>query len=380
MTRTFAVIADGHELASYQGEWRDLLARSASNEPTLSPAWLVPWWHVYGKMGGRRLRALLFWEDGRLCGLAPLLRRVHRYYGSLPFRRLEWMASGEPEAEETCSDYLGVIAARGSETWIADAFAEAVAGDELGGWDELVLPSMDGQAAMPGLLRDALCARGVKAELIPAGAAPYIPLPATWADYLRALPGTHRARLNRSLRDFESWAGGPAELVVARTPEQLAYGQRLLYDLHGARWSGGVFAHPRFRAFHERVMHELHAEGALELAWLQVRAAPVAVIYNLVWNGKVYFYQSGRRTDLPRGVRPGIALHAHSIQAAIAAGRREYDFLAGTSRYKTQLALGERPLVRLRAARTRMREPMRAWLDRLRAQAGAWRRRTINQP
>jgi CelD/BcsL family acetyltransferase involved in cellulose biosynthesis len=51
-------------------------------------------------------------------------------------------------------------------------------------------------------------------------------------------------------------------------------------------------------------------------------------------------------------VRPGIVLHAHAIRRAIAAGRHEYDFLGGASRYKVQLATATRPLLRMRAVRS----------------------------
>ena len=46
----------------------------------------------------------------------------------------------------------------------------------------------------------------------------------------------------------------------------------------------------------------------------------------------------------------------------MAAGRREYDFLAGTSRYKMDLALATRPLFTLRGGRPGWREQARGLL------------------
>ena len=89
--------------------------------------------------------------------------------------------------------------------------------------------------------------------------------------------------------------------------------------------------------------------ASLELLWLVVRGEPIAASYNVVFGNKVYFYQSGRRMDVPKAVRPGIAMHALAIQRSIEAGRREYDFLQGASRYKRDLALASRALVTLRA-------------------------------
>jgi CelD/BcsL family acetyltransferase involved in cellulose biosynthesis len=127
-------------------------------------------------------------------------------------------------------------------------------------------------------------------------------------------------------------------------------------------------------------MPELFRRGALELAELCARGEPVAALYNVVWKDKVYFYQSGRRADLPGKLRPGIVAHALAIRASIEAGRREYDFLAGAARYKMDLALATRPLVEVRVAQKSLREAMREGakraakrLEELRAGRGAER-------
>ncbi|MFZ1623504.1 MAG: GNAT family N-acetyltransferase, partial [Gammaproteobacteria bacterium] len=71
------------------------------------------------------------------------------------------------------------------------------------------------------------------------------------------------------------------------------------------------------------------------------------------------------RLDTPADVQVGMAMHACLIRAAIEDGRREYDFLAGVSQYKTSVALASRPIVRLRVARPSMREWARAGLARV---------------
>jgi len=155
---------------------------------------------------------------------------------------------------------------------------------------------------------------------------------------------------------------GKWELCRARTAAELVEGKRVLWMLHAERWAAsgrsGVFASTRFARFHDEVMPRMLAgeDGvSLELQWLRVRGEPIAAMYNIVYAGKVYFYQSGRRVDVPRAVRPGIAMHAMAIRTSIEAGRREYDFLGGASRYKRDLALALRPLVTLRAVAPSLR-------------------------
>src|SRR5205807_6668937 len=99
---------------------------------------------------------------------------------------------------------------------------------------------------------------------------------------------------------------------------------RILRDLHGQRWKAagrsGVFSSSRFTRFHDAVMARM-LEGedgtSLELAWLLARGQPIAATYNIVYGGRVFFYQSGRLVHLPKGLRPGIAMHALSIRGSI---------------------------------------------------------------
>jgi CelD/BcsL family acetyltransferase involved in cellulose biosynthesis len=354
MTATVHVIRDLDVLARLAPEWEQLLANASNNTPVLSPLWQLAWWQVFGPVSGRALRAVAVREGGALVALAPMCRRMYRYYGCLPFRRLELSASGEHEADEICSDYLGVLCARGSEPAVAPAFARVIASGELDESDELVMPRMDGDHALPRLLRTAIEATGMPARLDTEAQSPHIALPASFEAYLAKLPAQHRYTVRRSLRDFEKWAGSQWTMHVVRTPAELAGARRILEKLHAEQWSAhgkpGAFASERFSAFHDRVMPALLARDALELMWIEARGEPFAALYCLRWQGVVHFYLSGRRLDLDK-LRPGIVAHALAIKRAIEAGCREYDFLAGASRYKLMLATSLRSLVTLRAVR-----------------------------
>ena len=362
---TAVLIREPADLRSLRPAWEELVARSDGGDVTLDPSWMLSWWDVFGSEGGRELRTLAFYDGERLGGLAPLLSRPHRYRRAIPFRRLEMLGSGELEADETCGDYLGPIAEKGREADVASAFAEALASNVVGPWDELVITAMNGEAALPKLLSAALEARRVGVALEERTVAPYVALPKTFDAYLASLKQNKRAQLRKSLRAFEAWAGGPPVLVRVKNASELAEGKRVLMALHRERWGGdGVFGSAKFRAFHDRLMPDLLAKGALDLGWMSVRDEPVAAFYNFRWNGKLSFYQSGRKLDIPDEVRVGVTMHAYLIQSAIADGLREYDFLAGASQYKMSLALATRPLVELRAVRPSLRETARLAGDR----------------
>jgi CelD/BcsL family acetyltransferase involved in cellulose biosynthesis len=356
-------VTEAEEAERLRDEWEGLLARCECNELTLSPDWLLTWWQVYGPLQGRQLRLGLFHDDTQLVGLAPLARRWHAHLDCLPFRRLEFLASGEREGHGICSNHLNVLAARGHEEAVARRLAEGLCAGTFGTWDEVVLPMMDADGPMPAVLAAALRQADLDVTVEETGGAPYIPLPPTWDEYLNRLSRSHRHLLTRSLRAFESWAGDSLRLERVASRADLEKGKRILVDLHHARWAKdgqpGAFRSPFFLRFHDRMMERLLEHGALELSWLSVRGEPVAVLYAMVRGGKVYAYQIGRNPHLPSKLRPGFIVMAHAIRAAIEAGRREFDFLADECQYKTQFALATRRLVRLRAARPCLRERVR---------------------
>ncbi|MBI2804463.1 MAG: GNAT family N-acetyltransferase [Planctomycetes bacterium] len=357
------VVTSPEVLENLRTDWTDLLARSASPEPMLSPTWLLPWWRIYG--GGRELRVGVFYQGEQLVGLAPLQHRRHWYRPGIPFWRLEPLGADVDEQDGVGSDYLNIIAQTGREKAVADSLADSLASGKFGKWSEFVIPSMDEGNIMVPLLGQALNRVGLTVASPITGAAPYIPLPRTWPDYLQSLHQKKRYVITRSMRDFETWTGGAWKLHQARNTADLAEGSRILADLHNARWHAdgetGAFQQRRFQAFHADVMQRLLEENRLELTWLTAHGEPIAALYNVIENNKVYFYQSGRRTDLPKGQRPGIVILAMAIQRAIASGRREFDFLAGPSQYKSQFAPLQRSLVELRAVPSCLNEQVRRW-------------------
>jgi D-aspartate ligase len=376
MPLSISVLATPDELEGLRSAWDDLLSRSDAEGPMRSPLWLLPWWRVFGAPAGRRLAVACFHDGPRLAGLAPFVARTRWYPPGIPFRRLELLGTGEPAEHEVCSEHLGLVAERGAEPAVARAFAEALAGGALGPWDELVLGPMDRDDPSAAPLAAELAGTGAGVEIDPAGPAYYIELPPSYAEYTARLSPSSRYLLTRSMRDFEVWSGGAAVVHAAASPAGLEEGKRALAALHGERWAGGgAFASPRFRDFHDEVMAALLAEGALELLWITVGGEPFAAAYDIVRRGRVYYYQSGRRLDVPRNIRPGIVLHARAVERAIAAGHREYDFLLGTQRYKRELATACRSVVRLRAVRSpgALREEARRLADRSRAAARAVR-------
>jgi CelD/BcsL family acetyltransferase involved in cellulose biosynthesis len=303
-----------------------------------------------------------------LVGLAPLLARLHWYKPGIPFRRLELFGTGEPLEHEIASDYVGLLAEKGYESEVAREVTELLVTGALGPWDELVCTRMCAKASATRAWLREMREQGLSIETLHEADAHYIPLPASWDDYLASLSSSRRYRMRRTLRDYEKWTGVEPTLSRVTSKSGLRRGLDILASLHEERWSGdglpGAFSSAQFREFHERVMPALFERDALDLMWIEGRDGPAAALYNIVWDGRVHFYQSGRRTDLPSRLRPGIVMHALAVQRAIRAGCKEYDFLAGGARYKQELSLSARKLISVRLSRLTLREGTRHILQR----------------
>jgi CelD/BcsL family acetyltransferase involved in cellulose biosynthesis len=293
--------------------------------------------------------------------------RRHWYRRVIPFRRLEFLASGERQGDGIYSNHLNVLAERGAEEAVAHRFVEALTAGTLGHWDELVLPMMDRDSPMPSLLTAAFRDAGLTAEMTEMDRAPYLSLPGTWDAYLNGLSRGQRRHVTRSLRAFDEWAAGTARLECATTVAELEQGQRILIGLHHARWQqggqSGVFREPSYLQFHDAMMRRLLERGALELLWLSVRGEPIAALYGMVYGDKMMAYQIGRRHVEPASIRPGGVILALAIRRAIEAGRREFDLLADDAPYKLQFTSTVRSLVQLRVVHGGLRESARRLLE-----------------
>src|SRR5262245_49866745 len=93
----------GSRFATLRDDWNALLHGSAAASITLTWEWMFTWWEVFGEH--RTLHILLAFEHDVLIGIAPLQRYAIRRFG-IRWQRVALMGSGEPVADEICSDYL----------------------------------------------------------------------------------------------------------------------------------------------------------------------------------------------------------------------------------------------------------------------------------
>lgn len=332
-------------------------------ERTARPSYFQTWaWvgHWLAQLPPDQVPRLAVIRDGgAITGAFFLGRRWLVRHRLLPSRGAFINATGSPRYDELCVEHNGIL----GQPCALPRLLELLPG----GWDELFLRAVD---------RDAFGAlevpAGFRMRIEHEVASPFVDLARVRAagDYLDVLSANTRSQLRRARRRI-----GACELEVAATlRDGLAIYDELI-ALHTATWRArgepGAFAEPWFERFHRGLIEQRFAHGEIQLARLRAGGATLGCVYNLIAGDRVLFYQSGLASSSDPVVKPGMLTHAAAIAHCAARGHAVYDFLAGSARYKAQLATGATTLLWLRVQRDRLRfsleDRVRTWKHALKA-------------
>ncbi|MFH1474818.1 MAG: GNAT family N-acetyltransferase [Chloroflexota bacterium] len=169
--------------------------------------------------------------------------------------------------------------------------------------------------------------------------------------YLGTLGKKERHEVRRKLRRAES-AGA---VRLERSLDPLA-DLGAFVDLHQERWGAyGLFppttGGDQSRTFFRRLFELLGGDGTVQLHFLAVGGRRIAAGVWFEDADAWYLYNAGVDPEA-RELSPGVLLSATAIRAAIAAGRRRFDFLRGDETYKYEWGAIDEPISRLLVVRT----------------------------
>lgn len=333
---TIEVISTEAGLAALAGIWEGLLASSAAPNPFLSWEWLSVWYRHFAK--GKALEVLLVLEEGRPIGIAPFYRTTKNLLG-VPFRKLSLLGEGE-----VGSDHLDLISEKGAEEKVARAVARRLM-EAPREWDLLDLRDVAERSLHLPFLIEAFEKNRWTVWKEPGEVCPYLPLAPTWDDTLNRLSASMRYTVRRKLRNIEK--EGSVEFVAVEAPEAGEAEMETLIDLHQKRWDsrGGsdAFVTEIKSRFHREVARSFFEKGIARLFLLKIDRKTVASLYGFLMGNRFFYYQAGFDPAL-KDKSVGMALMAKSLQAAIARGWEEFDFLRGTEGYKFHWTSAQRRL------------------------------------
>lgn len=339
-----------------EGGWADLAVASPHTSFFLTPNWVGAWLAAFG--AARQPRFLVFHDEASAVGMCLLVSRTEGR-GPFPVRRVLLHTAGEDPADETVIEYNALLCLEGWEAEMAAALRRDLEGQA---WDEFAAPAM---AEGPGL-------KALESSAFPDIPAGVVEVRSHYVDLaglgpgadttLAGFSGNTREQLRRSRRIYER--EGPLQVQAATDAREALAMLDEMAQLHQSRWTGrgkpGVFASPRFTGFHRDLVARAFPEGGIQLLRIRAGATVIGLLYNFVYKGRVYFYQSGLRFSDDNRLKPGLVAHEAAIRYCRDAGLREYDFLAGEDRYKQSLSTDartlrwlvfERPTLKMKAMR-----------------------------
>jgi hypothetical protein len=348
---TVRILDDVSEWDGVAVKWAALFDASPEATAPLHFAWLRTWWRIYGPIYGaaRGLRLFTFWRGSHLAGVLPLYEnRPGHFFGP---RRIGFLSTGEAEYEETCPDYMNLLAAPGEARACVAALEGVLESME---WDCFELVGVPEHSPLLSLRIGS--DPGQRRSVVGCATCPIANLEGGFEPYLQRLSPNSRQRSRRLLREVEK-CGATFELATPAVMEPFFDD---LTRLHQERWmeqgKPGCFAAPRFTAFHRSLADQWIGSGRVVLARLALDGQTIAALYGFVTRSKFDFYQSGVKTITRGPVRsPGHVAHLLLMRELCGRGITRYDFLRGSSRYKAQLATEGVPLFMLQVWRPTVR-------------------------
>ena len=309
------IVVQRESFGAVEQEWRDLLPSSSNSRVFLSPVWLRTWWESFG--GGREMLLLSAREDGRLIGIAPLMRDG---------------ASFSFAGNTKVCDYMDFPCVAGREADLLSAVFRSL-GEEP--WDELRLWAMREDSAAVAALPTVCADLGLRFEKEQEDVCPRVELPVGWDTYLASLEKKHRHELKQKLRKLPQ--AGEVELEVLESPAEIEGAMdSFLWMLRESRSDKAAFMTEQMGGFFRRLIPALAAEGLAEMAFLKLGGRRVAAVICFRADGETLLYNSGYDPAYS-AFSVGLLSKVLALQRAIDQGVSRFDFLRGHERYKYEL-------------------------------------------
>jgi CelD/BcsL family acetyltransferase involved in cellulose biosynthesis len=336
------------DLLELERLWLDLEQRSVATF-FLSWDWIGSW----AREASPRPVVLVAHADGRVVLLGIVTPVTRRILPAVSINGLWLQMTGDPREDVVTIEYNGFLVDQGFAGRIeADAIAFLLRGVTVGGArrEELHLKNI------PAALEASVRASGFQFRELQRKSSWRIDLATIRAAgnrHLDSVSANTRQQIRRSMRLYER----RGDLVVSRArtvPEAVEF-LAGLKRLHQPYWQGrgepGAFSFPFFERFQARLIQTCLPHGTVEIARVSAGADVIGYVYNLVYRGHVYAYQTGIRYEDDKRLKPGLVCHCLCIDRHFDEGADVYDFMAGEARYKASLGTRGPDMIYLLAER-----------------------------
>lgn len=306
-------------------DWERILPSCSTNTMFVTPWWQRLWWSHFG--GDSQLTILSVRNGRELLGIAPL----HTRDGVLSFL-----------GDTDLFDYHDFLVPLGNETVFYPALCDYLMGMD---WHTLELKSLPQDSPTLDLLPRLAEQAGHVVEVADEDMAPVAPLPHSWDDYLAGLRKKDRHELRRKLRRLEE-ADGACQYVCDNTGALDGCMQDFFHLLRASSPDKLKFLTPERERFFLDIARELTPRGQFRLFFLEVNGVRAAACICFDYGESYLLYNSGYDPSYS-ALSVGLLNKALCIKEAIGEGRRSFDFLRGTERYKYELGGKDKSIYRM---------------------------------
>lgn len=308
-----------------EGEWEEILPSCFTNTVFVTPWWQKTWYLHFG--GNADLHILTPREEGETLGIAPLMLRD----GVLTF-----------VGDTDLCDYADfLVPAANAEVFYPTLFDSIRDMD----WHTIDLRSIPEDSPTLSHLPRIASSAGYECAILKEGTAPVASLPQTWDEYVAALPKKHRHELRRKLRRLGE--AGTARQYVCDDPETVGRCMQDFFRLHRASSEEKAeFMTLERERFFSDIAVVLSARDQFKLAFLELEGIRVASCISFDYLDSDLLYNSGYDPTYSK-LSVGLINKALAVKEAIEEGKRYFDFLRGTERYKYDLGAEDRAVFTL---------------------------------
>jgi hypothetical protein len=348
---TTTAIRDIEDFLALKDEWHALMAKSVYPNVFLTWDFQWIWWKWYGRRLGAPYilvarRALP--EDGsELVGIVPFYRTAL----GIPLidgkRRLNLIGYwGRPP----CPEYLGTVIRDGMVDQVVTSVIEFLVKNS-DDWNEIFFEDYAGDD--PGTVNLTACLR----ERFPyheMSSQPryYIPLPATYDDYLKTLSRHNRQKKkNRLSQAQKRFSAVLTPVAVGELKEKFNLMIYISLNAFERKRYPSPFAIRRYRNFHFDLLMNFLPAGLAQLQFMKYHNTPISFWYCFTFMGKAYGYQQGTVPGWPGS--PGDVCTQMVLASLIEQGLSEFDFLRGLEEYKGRYTDNMRETISLYVYRSR---------------------------
>jgi hypothetical protein len=326
---TTELITDEIGFKSVKNAWDDLVL-SNSYAVTLCHDWLFNWWNIF--KDDRDLFLIIVYQNQKIVGIAPLLRRNISEYGIFNTKRLEFLGSGEDESDEICSDYLDFIIDSNNRSTIVNLICDFL-NSHQSQWDEIILTDIYKDSENLVLFREKFQHPSFYGQELKLEVCPYVTLPDSYEELCKTTKINKKETLNRKKRLFEK--EGEVKCCEYRGESITKEVFYSFIELHQQRWNSddkpGSFSSNKFSAFHENILSIFKQDNRVVLYFIYVDNKPVCARYCFDFNGCIYDYLPGLDPNFNRKLSPGLIGLAYSLECSIKSGHNKFDFFKGKS-------------------------------------------------